>query len=76
MLFQDVNAELLSHRDDIESTKEHLNNLCRKYQTPELNGVQEKVANLSTKYDRVFKLSSKGALKLYIFPCLIIEFTI
>ncbi|CAK8680522.1 unnamed protein product [Clavelina lepadiformis] len=56
---RDIHAELLSQRDNVESTKEHLNNLCRKYQTSELTSVQDKVSNLATKYDEIFKLATK-----------------
>ena len=59
---QDIYSDMLSQNDNIKSTKEHLNSLCRKFQTKELSAVQEMVSGLSTKYDESFKLATKGML--------------
>ena len=47
---QELEAEFLSQRDNIESTKEHLASLCRRYQSGELKDVQGNVAKLIAKH--------------------------
>ena len=50
----------MAQKDNIDSTKEHLNNLCRKYQSIELKVVEERVTQLSTKYDATLQLAAGG----------------
>ncbi|XP_077969764.1 nesprin-1-like isoform X1 [Styela clava] len=56
---REIHTEISGQQDNVESAKEHLNSLCRKYQNAELNTVQEKVGQLTSTYDEVFKLSLK-----------------
>ena len=57
---QVINSELLTHKDDIINTKDHLQNMNRKFTSVELGVIGEKVANVKTKYDNVVQVSNTG----------------
>ena len=62
---KEVNIELLTQRENIEQTKDHLNSLCRQYHaSDQLNDLTDSVTNLFKKYESVCRLSVKVLQKL------------
>lgn len=62
---KEVNVELLTQRENIEQTKDHLNGLCRQYHASDkLQDLTESVTNLVKKYESICRLSARVLNKL------------
>lgn len=63
-VFKDLQKELQNQQGSIDSTREGLNTLCRKYPSEELSGLGSALTELIKTYETVNQLSARTLTSL------------